>query len=430
MIFIRLRRILKNIVDFNLIKLSFFNSFSLVVKIFAGILSSKALAYFLGPSGLAVLGVFREFLSMTINISTLGLQRGIVKYAAELNSKSEKIKTFISTTMLIGAISSIIIGVLLFLFSNSINNSLFPNSDYSLVIRIFAIIIPVSVFSNFFIAIINGLGYASIIIRINILLYILNTISIVLFSYFYGTLGAMIGVSVFYVLQFISIFIFKPKDFTITIFNRASFSNEYMKKLFGYTIMTIFSLLLFPLISIMIRTEIIKLLGEDAAGFWEAMKRISENYLFFASSLVMLSVLPKLSQKNEDFRKIVFNFYKSIIPIFIIGLFVLFVLKEFIIVLFYSKEFLPTAVLFKWYEIGDVFRIMGVVLAANFYATRDIKGYIITDIFLAFVMYTSSILLLRNYGLEGGAFAYFLSYVLYFILLLVFYRKRLFFKRA
>ena len=82
------------------------------------------------------------------------------------------------------------------------------------------------------------------------------------------------------------------------------------------------------------------------------------------------------------------------------------------------------------YEIGDVFRIMGIVLAANFYATRDIKGYIITDMFLAFVMYTSSILLLRNYGLEGGAFAYFLSYVLYFILLLVFYRKRLFFKGA
>ena len=52
-----MRRILKKIVDFNLIKLSFFNSFSLVVKIVAGILSSKALAYFLGPSGLAVLGV-------------------------------------------------------------------------------------------------------------------------------------------------------------------------------------------------------------------------------------------------------------------------------------------------------------------------------------------------------------------------------------
>ncbi len=425
-----MRRILKNIIDFNLIKLSFFNSFSLVVKIVAGILSSKALAYFLGPSGLAVLGVFREFLSMTINISTLGLQRGIVKYTAELNSKSEKIKTFVSTTMLIGAISSVIIGVLLFFFSNIINNSLFPNSDYSLVIRILALIIPVSVFSNFFISIITGLGYANTIVRINILLYILNTISIVLFSYYYGTLGAMIGVSVFYLLQFILIFIFKPKNLTITIFNRASFSNEYMKKLFGYTIMTIFSLLLFPLISILIRTEIIKLLGEDAAGFWEAMKRISENYLFFASSLVMLSVLPKLSQKKEDFRKIVFNFYKSIIPIFIMGLLVLFVLKEFIVVLLYSKEFLPAAVLFKWYEIGDIFRIMGIVLAANFYATRDIKGYIITDIFLALVMYTSSILLLRNYGLEGGAFAYFLSYVLYFILLLLIYRKRLFFTRA
>lgn len=425
-----MRRILKNIIDFNLIKLSFFNSFSLVVKIIAGILSSKALAYFIGPSGLAVLGVFREFFFMTINISTLGFQRGIIKYTAELKSQSKKMEAFVSTTMIIGVISSVLIGAFLFFFSITINNSLFPNYNYTLVIKILALIIPVSVFSNFFISIINGLGYANTIVKINILLYILNTISIVLLSYYYGTIGAMVGISIFYLLQFISIFIFKPKDFTLAIFNMFSFSNEYVKKLFGFTLMTIFSLLLFPLISILIRAEIIKLLGEDAAGFWEAMKRISENYLFFASSLVMLSVLPKLSQKKEDFRKIVFNFYKSIIPVFILGLIVLFVLREFIVVLFYSKEFLPVAVLFKWYEIGDIFRILGIVLAANFYANRDIKGYIITDMFLAFVMYTSSILLLRRYGLEGGAFAYFLSYILYFILLLLFFRKRLFFTKA
>lgn len=425
-----MRGVPKNIVDFNLIKLSFFNSFSIVIKIAAGILSSKALAYFIGPSGLAVLGIFREFLSMSINISTLGLQRGIIKYVAELRSNTEKIKTFVSTTMIIGATSSVIIGFFLFCFSNTLNNILFPSNDFSLAIRMLALIIPVSVFSNFFISIINGMGYANTIVRINILLYILNTISIVFFSYYYGTIGAMVGVIVFYVLQLISIYVFKPKEFTISIFKSSSFSNEYMIKLFGYTIMTIFSLFLFPLISILIRAEIIKLLGQDAAGFWEAMKRISENYLFFASSLVMLSVLPKLSQNKADFRKIVFDFYKSIIPVFIIGLLILYFLKEFVVILFYSKEFLPAAVLFKWYEIGDIFRIMGVVLAVNFYANRDIKGYILTDMFLALVMYTSTILLLRNYGLEGGAFAYFLSYVLYFLLLLIFYRKRLFFKIA
>jgi PST family polysaccharide transporter len=425
-----LRKTLKNIVDFNLIKLSFFNSFSLIVKIIAGVLSSKALAYFLGPSGLALLGVFREFLSMTINISSLGLQKGIIKYTAELKGHSENMKTFVSTTMVIGAISSVIVGVSLFFFSNTINNSLFPNYDFSLVIRMLALIIPVSVFSNYFISIINGLGYANSIVRINILLYILNTISVVFFSYYYGTIGAMIGVSVFYVLQLISIYIFKPKEIVITISRDALVSNEFIKKLFGYTIMTIFSLFLFPFISILIRAEIINLLGEDAAGFWEAMKRISENYLFFATSLVMLAVLPKLSQKKEDFRKIVFNFYKSIIPVFIIGLIVLFFIKDFIVVLFYSKEFLPTSVLFKWYEIGDLFRILGIVLAANFYANRDIKGYILTDIFLAIVMYTSTIIMLRNYGLEGGAYGYCLSYVLYFILLLLFYRKKLFYKTS
>jgi len=246
-------------------------------------------------------------------------------------------------------------------------------------------------------------------------------------AYFYNTMGALIGISIVYVIQLVSIFLFKPDNHQFLFIKLGLFSNDFFKKLMGYTVMTIFSLILFPLISILIRSEIIDLLGEDAAGFWEAMKRISENYLLFASSLVMLSVLTKLSEENSDFKRIVLHFYKSILPLFVIGLFVVFILKDVVVQLFYSKEFLPTTILFKWYAIGDLFRIAGIVLVANFYANRDIKRYIITDMFLASVMYISTILLLREYGLAGGSLAYFISYFLYFILLLVVFRKKLFF---
>lgn len=412
-----------------LIRLGFFNSISIVIKIIASIISSKALAYFVGPSGLASLGIFKEFIFMIGNTSSLGLQKGIVKYSSELKTKTLELNKFLGTTIILGMLVSIVFSIAIFLFSETINNYLFPNHDFKFVIEVFSFIIPISVFNNYVISALNGLGYANKIIKINILLYILNMIAIVVLSYYLKTFGALLAISIFSVLQFISIFLFKPKGKTFLFFNRFLFSNKYFKKLMGYTIMTISSLFLFPLISILIRGEIINVISEDAAGYWEAMKRISENYLLFASSLVMLSVLPKLSEQNvnQDFKNVVGSFYKTIIPFFVVGLFFIFLFKKFIVLLFYSNEFLPVTSLVKWFVVGDLFRIMGMVLAANFYANRDIKRYILTDMFLAIIMYFTTIYFLKTYGLDGGAMAYLISYVLYFILLLLIFRQKLFY---
>ena len=83
-------------------------------------------------------------------------------------------------------------------------------------------------------------------------------------------------------------------------------------------------------------------------------------------------------------------------------------------------------ILFKWYLLGDFFRVLGMLLAANFFARRNILGYVLTDVFLAFVMYVSTIVLLKYYGLNGGGIAYLLSYLMYFILLLLVFGKKLF----
>jgi PST family polysaccharide transporter len=412
----------------NLIKIGVFNSTSIVVKIIASIVSSKALALFIGPSGLGLLGIFKEFFNMTMNVSSLGLQRGIIKYSAELKNHKEELKIFISTTMVLGLVVSIIISFFVFIFSVELNNFLFFKNNYIIIFKTVAFLIPISVLSNYWIFILNGLGYLKQVIRINILLYILNMMAIVVLSYKFTTTGALLGISIVYILQLLSIIVFKPKGFAFKISCSTIFSSQYFKKIIGYTLMTITSLLLFPFISILIREEIINLIGESAAGFWEAMKRISENYLLFASSLILLSVLPKLSenQSDENFRKVIWDYIKSIIPFFIIGLVVVYLFKDLIVRLLYSQDFLPMNILFKWYLLGDLFRVLGMLLAANFFARRNILGYIFTDIFLAVVMYVSTIALLKHYGLNGGGMAYLLSYLMYFILLLLVFGKKLF----
>ena len=63
-----------------LIKVAPLQSASLLTKIIAGILVSKAMAVFIGPVGLALVGNLRNFVSSFQTISTLGFYNGIVKY--------------------------------------------------------------------------------------------------------------------------------------------------------------------------------------------------------------------------------------------------------------------------------------------------------------------------------------------------------------
>ena len=83
----------RKIIQTSLFKITSLNSFSVVLKIGIGLITSKILAVFVGPSGMALVGNLRNFLTSLENISTLGFQNGIVKYAAE----NEKNKNYCCT---------------------------------------------------------------------------------------------------------------------------------------------------------------------------------------------------------------------------------------------------------------------------------------------------------------------------------------------
>ena len=67
------------------------NSFSILIKIVIGFITSKVIAIFLGPSGMALVGNFRNFISSTEAFATLGFENGLVKYVAEHKNDNEKL---------------------------------------------------------------------------------------------------------------------------------------------------------------------------------------------------------------------------------------------------------------------------------------------------------------------------------------------------
>ena len=164
------------------------------------------------------------------------------------------------------------------------------------------------------------------------------------------------------------------------------------------------------------------------AGHWEAMNRISTYYLMFVNSMMALYFLPRFAEidNKREIRKEVFSFYKQSAPIFALGLFVIYLLRPFIIIVFLTDEFVAVKSLFGWQLLGDFIKILSVVIAYQFIAKKMFWHFIITELFLVFIIYITSVYLVDIYGVVGANMAHFASYMMYYIIILLIFGRSLF----
>ena len=133
-----------------LFKVASLNSAAVITRIVSGFLTSKAIAYFIGAEGMALVGNLRDFLRFAQSFSILGLYNGVVKYIAEFKDNTKELSKTISTAFYLGFISSFIVALLCYFYAQEINDYLFPGfNDYAFVIRILAVAMPFYALNTF-----------------------------------------------------------------------------------------------------------------------------------------------------------------------------------------------------------------------------------------------------------------------------------------
>ena len=411
-------------------KITSLKTAAILTRMIAGILTSKAIAVFIGAEGLALIGNLRNFVSSVQSIAVVGFYKGAVKYIAEFKNNTLRLSKTISTVYYIGFVSSIIVSLLCYFNAEKINNIIFPNyNNYAYVIKIFAIVLPFYCLNMFVFAIMNGFSKYKTLIIINIIGQILSVSITLLLIYQNKINGALISVviaeSIIFLITLVGII---NRQNLIPLIQVKHVSFSYFKRLSSYSVMALFSAVLLPLVALVIRSYIIENIGYKDAGFWEAMTRISKYYLMLVSSLMALYILPRFSEIDDvkEFRKEVFGFYKIIIPILALGLFLIYILKPAIVTLVFSDDFAPVEDLFLWQLLGDFVKVLSLVIAYQFLAKKMFWHYIVTETFLIIILYVTSIYFINMFGVKGAVIAHFVSYLMYYGVILLIFGSSLF----
>ncbi len=413
-----------------LFKVANLNSITIGVKIAAGIITSKAIAIFIGAEGMALIGNLRNFLSAIQSFSIAGLYNGVVRFISQFKENAEALSKTLSTVFYLGFFTTMLVSFLCYYNADYINLFLF-NDDYryEYVIRIMAIVLPFYALNMFVFSIMNGFSKYKILLVINIIGQTLGLLVTVLLIWQDNIDGALVAVVITPALNLlISLVGILYRKNLMHLVKVTNISLSMLNRLSPYAIMALVSAIAIPIVLIIIRNYIISEIGIKEAGYWEAMNRVSDYYLMFINSLMTLYILPRFSEIDNkiEFRNEVFNFYKKIMPVFGIALLAIYFLRPFIVSFIFTEEFKPVEDLFGWQLLGDFIRVLSMVIAYQFLAKKMFGHFIIIEIFLFVIMYFSSVYLIDIFGIKGAVMAHCLSYFMHFGIILLIFGSSLF----
>ncbi len=409
------------------------NAFSVGVSLILGIFSTKIISVFLGPPGMAMMGGFRNFATMTKSLATLGVSNSIVKLFVVAKEDQKELSAIYSTYFWLFLSISIVLGILTFAFSSAISAFLFASAAYDLPVKIFALILPFSVLNTFWMAIYNGMQLFRKIILIQIISNVLVFGITALFIWKGNIDGGLLSIAVAEVAMVMVTFLFVRSNATYFKFDlQLLISKKHFSVIRQFSIMALLTAALAPLTLVLIRNEIVADYSLVVAGQWDGIIRLSGLYMVFFNTGLSLYYMPKLSALNTDgeFKNELKIYFKNLLPLFGVVMIFVYLLRGLIVDIAFTSDFNGIKSILIWQLAGDFIRITTLAFGFQILVKTMMKEYFLIEIVFNLAYFTLSFFLMKTLSVEGVVQAYFISNLICLILVLIIFRKLLLRKRT
>ncbi len=384
-----------------------------------GVLISVIITRTLGPEGKGIFALAMLIFSLLSMFAGFGLNQATAYYVA--NKKYTTREVFGSNIIIASLISILALGaglILIFFF----NDTLFPGvkRDY---LFLALLLFPVAYFFELASQILLGLEKIQSYNNVKFLtslIYFFLLAGIFLFSSL--TVGLAIAANILsYVATGIVLFLLVKKEIgklTLTL------NKGYLKDAFSYGL-KVYPASMFYLSRYQINVFLLNMfLNPAAVGFYVTALGVSEITQWFSkstSTVLFPKVAGETNEKNlREFTPII---CRNILFITFLGIVFLFIFAKWVIIILYSREFLPSIMPFQIILIGTVAVAGWIILNTDIFARG--KPMINTYIFGSSVALNTilNIFLIPRFGIIGASWALTISYLIMFLITLIVYAK-------
>ena len=412
----------------NLLKTSVLNGVAVLIKTATMFILNKILAVYVGPSGYAAIGQFQNFIQMVTTFAGSAINTAVIKYTAEYHEDESKQRAIWKTAGSIVFLFSVIFSLLILIFQKQLSVYIFQTVEYQSVFVWFALFLVFFNFNTLFLAILNGKKEILRLVIANIAGSVFSLIITGILAIKFQLYGALVALSIYQSVAFlVTLFLCYKANWFKFSYLFGKIDKVIAKKFAAFALMALVSALCVPLSQIVIRSYLTHEFGLNYAGYWEAMVRLSAAYLMLVTTTLGVYYLPRLSELSNihDIKKEVYLGYKFIFPLAIVGGFLVYVLRDWVIELLFSPSFLPMRDLFLWQMIGDALKIGSWILAYLMLSKAMTKLFITTEIIFSLSLIILTYISTYIFGFEGVTIAYLVNYAMYWIVMSVLVFKQL-----
>ena len=385
---------------------------------------NKLLAIFLPPAAFACVGQFLNFMSIGSATSSLALQNGWTALTAQNKENRDKLIGIWRGGLRLTTFASLLTFVfaLLFCFMAPLE-TLLPGVPTRLAQAAILFALP-GVFATNIItisaAVMNGLGENRKWALINIVTSMWQVLWVAFFLYT-GRLS---------VLSIIATQSIVAAIFASQIAGRAGFSIKQIWKTaldtrgpwLSYALMGLVPMILSPLVLTVMRMTVASSFGNDAAGIWQSVWKVSD-FLFMAMSAILtVIILPRVSAKMSrgDFFRMFHPLLLRIMGISLAMVAALYFGRSILVQVLFSQAYMGAVDYLPLQLVGDFFRAGGFALALVLIARAETKSFLAveigSEILLAAVTFVGIKLVEFNGPMAAYAFENFCYFVVLYIL--------------
>lgn len=412
----------------NLVKTSLLNGMAVVVKLATSLVLNKVLAVHVGPAGYAVIGQFQNLVTMVVAFASGALNTGVTKYTAEYHDDLARQYAVWRTATAMSLAGGCVFALGLVLFRRPLAGWALADEGLSSVMVWLAGALVLLLLNALMLAILNGRKAVRSYVVANITGSLVTAVTATALVLQYGLYGALVALVVSQALAC---------GATVWLFRKACpvpwrtfvgrVDTRIARQLGAFALLSATSALLVPLAQILIRDGLIDQLGLQGAGLWQALWRISETHLMLLTTTLSLYFLPRFSEIHHasELADEVRKGFRFVLPLVATSALCVYMLRHWLIPTLLTSEFLPLVDVLGWQLLGDALKVSSWVLAYTLISRAQTRVLIGTEIAFSTLLVVFSLAGAWVDGLRGSAIGYALTYALYGITMLYFFKRML-----
>ena len=333
-----------------------------IANILIGIVRMKVLAVLLGPAGVGIMGLYQSIMNAASTFAGCGMETSGVRQVAS-SKADETTLSLIRRTLLWGNLWLGGVGMgLLWLAREPVSVLILGDPTYANQVGWLGVGVLLTLMAASRMAILQGLRRIGDVARVQVFGALTGSLVGVASIWWLGQSGLHFFVISAPAGSFVFSYLYARRIPRIESDQSIADLFKQWRAMLTLGIPIMAAALLTLVTQLIVRSIVIKKLGVDASGYFQAAWLISMTYIGFVLGAMAADYLPRLTETINDHERtrILVNEQTEMALLMAApALLAMMITAPLIIEVLYSKSFTPAVEVLRWQVIGDAFKIIG-----------------------------------------------------------------------